>query len=201
VARTQSTQYPILGLLCIKPLSGYDLRAEIEGTLSSFWRESEGQIYPTLRMLEETGQIVRIEGQRKRARERQVYAITDLGRQHLRAWIAEEPRMQSPRNEFLLKVWMMRHGPEGAVLAHIRQHRQQVAIRMAAAVELQKLVERNKSFPDFPVWQTLFRYGALMREAELAWCDETLAALEPLERREAKAATRTRKGKKLIEQR
>jgi hypothetical protein len=40
-----------------------------------------------------------------------------------------------------------------------------------------------------------------MREAELAWCDETLAALEPLERREAKAATRTRKGKKLIEQR
>jgi hypothetical protein len=109
--------------------------------------------------------------------------------------------MQSPRNEFLLKVWMMRHGPEGAVLAHIRQHRQQVAIRMAAAVELQKLVERNKSFPDFPVWQTLFRYGALMREAELAWCDETLAALEPLERRDAKAATGRRKGTKLKEKR
>lgn len=195
MARTPSTQYPILGLLCIKPLSGYDLRAEIEGTLSSFWRESEGQIYPTLRTLEESGRIVRIEGQRKHARERQVYAITDSGRQHLRAWIAEEPRMQPPRNEFLLKVWMMRHGPQGAVLAHIRQHRQQVAIRMTAAAELQKLVERNKSFPDFPVWQTLFRYGVLMREAELVWCDETLAALEPLERREAKAATSRRKGR------
>jgi hypothetical protein len=72
---------------------------------------------------------------------------------------------------------------------------------MAAAVELQKLVERNKSFPDFPVWQTLFRYGALMREAELAWCDETLAALEPLERRDAKAATGRRKGTKLKEKR
>ena len=96
---------------------------------------------------------------------------------------------------------MMRHGPEGAVLAHIRQHRQQVAIRMAAAAELQTLVERNRSFPDFPVWQTLFRYGVLMRQAELSWCDETLAALEPLERGEAKAATRTRKGKRLIEQR
>jgi PadR family transcriptional regulator, regulatory protein AphA len=201
MARSPSTQYPILGLLCIKPLSGYDLRAEIEGTLSSFWRESDGQIYPTLRMLEETGQIVRIEGRRKQARERQVYAITDLGRQHLRAWIAEEPRTQSPRNEFLLKVWMMRHGPEGAVLAHIRQHRQQVAVRMAATAELQKLVERNKSLPDFPVWQTLFRYGVLMREAELAWCDETLAALEPLERKDAKAATGSRKRTNLRKQR
>jgi len=188
VARTQSTQYPVLGLLCIKPMSGYDLRADVEGTLSSFWRESEGQIYPTLRMLEETGQIVRIEGKRNQGRERQVYAITDLGRERLRAWIAEEPRMQSPRNEFLLKVWMMRHGPKGAVLAHIRQHRQQVAIRMAAAVELQKLVERNDKFPDFPVWQTLFRYGVLMRQAELSWCDETLALLEPLEQKEARAA-------------
>ena len=201
MARSSSTQYPILGLLCIKPLSGYDLRAEIEGTLCSFWRESDGQIYPTLRMLEETGQIVRIEGGRKRARERQVYAITDLGRQHLRAWIAEEPRTQSPRNEFLLKVWMMRHGPEGAVLAHIRQHRQQIAVRMAATAELQKLVERNKLLPDFPVWQTLFRYGVLMREAELAWCDEALAALEPLERREAKAATSGRKRTNLRKQR
>jgi PadR family transcriptional regulator AphA len=201
VARTQSTQYPILGLLCIKPLSGYDLRAEIEGMLNSFWRESEGQIYRTLRMLEETGQIVRIEGQRKQARERLVYAITDSGRQCLRAWIAEEPRMQSPRNEFLLKVWMMRHGPKGAVLAHIRQHREQVAIRMAAAAELRKLVERNKSFPDFPVWQTLFRYGVLMRETELAWCDEALAALKRLERREARTATSRRKGKNLREQR
>jgi DNA-binding PadR family transcriptional regulator len=188
MARTQSTQYPVLGLLCIKPMSGYDLRADVEGTLSSFWRESEGQIYPTLRMLEETGQIVRIEGKRNQGRERQVYAITDLGRERLRAWIAEEPRMQSPRNEFLLKVWMMRHGPKGAVLAHIRQHRQQVAIRMAAAVELQKLVERNDKFPDFPVWQTLFRYGVLMRQAELSWCDETLALLEPLEQKEARAA-------------
>jgi len=188
VARTQSTQYPVLGLLCIKPMSGYDLRADVEGTLSSFWRESEGQIYPTLRMLEETGQIVRIEGKRNQGRERQVYAITDLGRERLRAWIAEEPRMQSPRNEFMLKVWMMRHGPKGAVLAHIRQHRQQVAIRMAAAVELQKLVERNDKFPDFPVWQTLFRYGVLMRQAELSWCDETLALLEPLEQKEARAA-------------
>jgi hypothetical protein len=40
-----------------------------------------------------------------------------------------------------------------------------------------------------------------MREAELAWCDETLAALEPLERREAKAATRRSKGINLMEQR
>jgi len=173
-------------------MSGYDLRADVEGTLSGFWRESEGQIYPTLRMLEETGQIVRMEGG-KQGRERQVYAITDLGRERLRAWIAEEPRMQSPRNEFLLKVWMMRHGPEGAVVAHIRQHRQQVAIRMAAAAELRKLVERNKSFPDYPVWQTLFRYAVLMRQAELAWCDETLALLEPLERREPKSAKAERK--------
>jgi hypothetical protein len=41
-----TTPYAILGLLSIEPMSGYDIRANLEESLAHFWSESYGQIYP-----------------------------------------------------------------------------------------------------------------------------------------------------------
>ena len=176
MVRTRNTQFPILGLLCIEPMSGYDLRCEIEGTLRFFWRESEGQIYPTLKELERNGHISRVAGEQKGPRDRQLYAITESGHDLLRQWVVQPPQEQPPRNEFLLKVFLMHYGPPGVVLEHIRQQKRQAVARLAALAELQGLVERNAAYPDFPIWMALFRYGVLLRKAEIAWCDETLRA-------------------------
>jgi hypothetical protein len=91
---------------------GYDLRDDVEGTLSSFWRESKGS--DPADAADARGDRADCPyGERRQGRKRQVYASTDLGRERLRAWITEEPSMQSPRNQIFLKVWMMRHGLEG----------------------------------------------------------------------------------------
>jgi DNA-binding PadR family transcriptional regulator len=193
MARARNTQFPILGLLSIQPMSGYDIRCEIEQTLRFFWRESEGQIYPALKELEGKGNIERVQGRGKQVRARQLYAITESGRMALREWVAAAPQEQSPRNEFLLKILLTRYGPPGASLEHIRTHRQHAAERLAAAAQLQKMVRKNSSYPDFPVWMALFRYGVLLRKAEIAWCDETLRALRKFDT--VKASIK-RKGKR-----
>ena len=46
-----STDYAILGMLTLRPMSGYDIRATIGESIAYFWTESYGQIYPTLKRL------------------------------------------------------------------------------------------------------------------------------------------------------
>ena len=49
--REVKSKYAILGMLSIEPMSGYDIKKEVEKSISNFWTESYGQIYPVLRNL------------------------------------------------------------------------------------------------------------------------------------------------------
>ena len=49
--KDKKSKYAILGMLSIEPMSGYDIKKEIEESISNFWTESYGQIYPVLKSL------------------------------------------------------------------------------------------------------------------------------------------------------
>ena len=49
--KDKKSKYAILGMLSIEPMSGYDIKKEIEENISNFWTESYGQIYPVLKSL------------------------------------------------------------------------------------------------------------------------------------------------------
>jgi DNA-binding PadR family transcriptional regulator len=49
--REVKSKYAILGMLSIAPMSGYDIKKQVETSISNFWSESYGQIYPALRNL------------------------------------------------------------------------------------------------------------------------------------------------------
>ena len=42
--REVKSKYAILGMLSIEPMSGYDIKKEVEKSISNFWTESYGQI-------------------------------------------------------------------------------------------------------------------------------------------------------------
>src|ERR1700737_1070592 len=52
-----NSSYALLGLLAIREMSGYDIKAFADDTLRHFWAISYGQIYPELRQLEELGLV------------------------------------------------------------------------------------------------------------------------------------------------
>src|SRR5712692_7370073 len=99
-----TTPYAILGLLSIEPMSGYDIRRNLEESLSYFWSESYGQIYPTLKRLEAARLIAPVKRTAPATRRRRLYTLTPLGRTRLATWLAEPPTPQPPRDEFLLKM-------------------------------------------------------------------------------------------------
>jgi len=161
-------------------MAGYDIHVEISQTFRLFWRESEGQIYPTLKRLRIQGYIAPVKARTKQARDRKVYTITRKGRQLLRGWIAEPPRDQPPRNEFLLKVLLMRYGPRGSVLKHVAEYRERTAGWIAAIEQLQIQMKKNEEFADFPVWMALSRYFLLEKRAEMLWCDQNMKLLKSI---------------------
>jgi len=86
--RGSRTPFVVLGILGIvkKPLSGYDIKQIIDGTISHFWSESYGQIYPVLKRLA-AEKLIRARVVKKDRRNRIVYTLTAKGRKRLGSWM------------------------------------------------------------------------------------------------------------------
>jgi PadR family transcriptional regulator AphA len=176
-----TTPYAILGLLSIEPMSGYDIRQNLNESLSYFWSESFGQIYPALRRLEAARLIAPVKQATRTARRRQTYSITALGRARLRTWLAEPPMPQPPRNELMLKLFFGRLAAPGVTAGHVRRLRIQQE-RFAATlkeIERQLRVERREH-PDLPYWLLVLSAGVERTEGLMRWSEDALAVLQRL---------------------
>lgn len=183
--------YAILGMLTLRPMSGYDIRKTVQESVRYFWSESYGQIYPALKRLESQKLVTRLRGAQNGRAGRQVFALTREGRRELRDWVTQEPQVQPFRNELLLKLFFGRLAPRKACQGHVRQFRQRQEdfLRTYRRVELW-LNKEYKGRPDLPFWLMTLSYGLHQARALRDWCDETLAALE----KGAKGRTERKRG-------
>jgi len=175
----QDSKYAILGMLSLRPMSGYDIRKTVQESIRFFWSESYGQIYPALKRLEAQKLVERARGAQKGRAGRQVYALTRTGRRELQEWLTRKPQMQPFRNELLLKLFFGRLVPREACQEHLRHFRQRQDdfLRTYRQVEGWLHTEHERH-PDLPFWLMTLTYGVHQARALRDWCDETLAALE-----------------------
>jgi PadR family transcriptional regulator AphA len=181
MAKENKTQYAVLGMLSITTMSGYDMKRYIELSISNFWKESYGQIYPVLKHLVAEGLVSSsIERQEGRP-DRHVYTLTDKGWGELRRWLTEAIETQAPRNELLLKLFFGNQVPAIVSLEHVQRYRalQMELLRAYDETEASTKESMGKH-PDFPYWMITLNYGRHLAQAMLAWCDETIAALHSL---------------------
>ncbi|MBI2677199.1 MAG: PadR family transcriptional regulator [Candidatus Koribacter versatilis] len=188
-----TTDYAVLGMLTLRPMSGYDIRATIAESVAYFWTESYGQIYPTLKRLTKERLVTR-RSERSGGRERHIYAITAEGREALAEWIVRPAQPRPPRNELLFKLFFARHVPPAEAAAQVERFRaeQERAVARFRAVE-QELYDRHANNPDLAYWLITLRYGQLEAEALLRWSAEAGEILQELN---AAAAPRGTRGEK-----
>ena len=94
----------VLGLLAMRPRSGYDIKTVVDRSTRFFWAASYGQIYPELRRLEQDG-LIEGESVPNGARDRRVYTITAAGRQALENWLLGSTTTVELRDESLLRLF------------------------------------------------------------------------------------------------
>lgn len=182
--KTTKSKYAILGMLSIRPMSGYDIKKEIQESISNFWTESYGQIYPVLKSLIAEKLVTRTVQRGAGKPDRHVYSLTERGRKELQAWLAEGATPKVERNELLLKLFF---GEEVGVSVSIR-HVEQFQKLQRELLEKYKWIEKEikasnpADDPNVPYWLMTVRYGQHVRRALLDWCDETLAKLNKMAR-------------------
>lgn len=174
-----TTPYAILGLLSIEPMSGYDIRRNLEESLSHFWSESYGQIYPALKRLETARLIAPVKQAAPAHRRKRLYTVTPQGRAKLRSWLAEPPRPQPPRSEMMLKIFFGRLAPPGAIAAHVRRLRVQQETLLATLEDIERQLRIERAgHPDLPYWLLTLSVGVERGHALLDWSDKALATLK-----------------------
>ena len=180
-----TTADALLGLLSLKPMTGYEIKQMIESSIGNFWSESFGQIYPTLKRLETGGWIsaekmTKAEAAGGRASRR--YRITPLGCARLQAWLPVPARPQVPRNELLLKLFFGAHAQTTAMRGQIEAMRATYVADLRRYEQIMAAMQKTHGhLAGYPYWLMTLRYGQAEARAMVAWADESLAALGALE--------------------
>ncbi len=174
--KLQKGAYFVLGMIGTGCRSGYEISKMAEITSRFFWAAGDGQVYPQLRKLADAGLI---EGERETQgeRERNVYELTDPGREALDDWLLSPAApMWELRDEGLLKLFF-------ADRLTTAQLRERVAIlRDSHERAVERLLEIEPIARSRPGALLTQQHGLALHQAAVEWCDrldEGLAKARP----------------------
>lgn len=179
-----SIQYALLSLLAREPLSGYDMKQQMNNRIGPFWNINNNQLYPTLAKLEAEGlvELQSYEQQESYRPARKVYAITEAGKEHVQKWVIKPSEMSTVKDEFMLKVyssWLV--DPESVIPLledHQRQHEERLAAYTAKVAEFR---EQNPDLSsEMPLFSTVavVEMGIAYERSYTDWCKQLIARLK-----------------------
>jgi DNA-binding PadR family transcriptional regulator len=176
--REVKSKFAILGMLSIEPMSGYDIKKEVEKSISNFWSESYGQIYPVLRNLIAEKLVTKSVEREAGKPDRHVYSLTAKGRKELRQWLRKGFAPKIQRDEFLLKLFFGEEISPKANIGHLEQFRelQRGLLQKYRAVE-KEIMREYADNSNAPYWLMTVRYGQHVSRALLQWSNKTLTEL------------------------
>ncbi len=130
-----TSSYAVLALLDLKPWTGYELTHQAQRSLRYAWPKSERLLYSEPKKLVELG-FATVHKEDSGNRTRNVYTITEEGRQALNEWT--RTRTQPPRLEIeaLLRVLFADHGSREDVLGALNEFEDDIGEHHQAIVEL-----------------------------------------------------------------
>ena len=157
--------WALLGLLRLRPMSGYDLKRAVDRTIRHFWAASYGQIYPELKRLEEAGWIAGKDADRG-GRSRRVYRMTARGRRALNDWLHGRETRIELRDESLLRLFFADALPteEGLGLLLARREGYRLMHEYLRSLD-------DGQGPDPPFVDLVYRWALDYCEWGIEWCD------------------------------
>ncbi|MFJ2619741.1 PadR family transcriptional regulator [Glutamicibacter sp. NPDC087344] len=95
----------ILGLLCLSPMTGYELKKHFDSSINHFWNADKAQIYRTLAQLVEQGYATVRTVPQTNYPDRQEHHITEAGREVLNQWLSNGAARSPERDPFMGQVF------------------------------------------------------------------------------------------------
>lgn len=188
------SRYAILGMLSICPMSGYDIKKTIEESISNFWSESYGQIYPSLRRLVVDDLVTKTVEIQSGKPDRHVYKLTKKGRQELRQWLSGAVVSKVQRNEFLLKLFFGEEVTANINVKHVEQYREIQLQLLEKYHGLEREIKsKYRDDPNSSYWLMTLEHGKHVSHALVKWCDQALVKLNKMANESQNRRTKKKK--------
>ncbi len=174
----------VLGLLTIRPMTGYDLKRAFDSSVHHFWAADRSQLYRTLAGLVAAG-LAEVEVVVQESYpDRKVHRITAAGREALRTWLVSPLEPEDSREPFLGRLFFADQLDEDDVAALLTARRAQaeetVAVLAAEQARVASVLaedgpaaDRVRGSRGLALRVATLRHGLAHARAELAWLDET----------------------------
>jgi DNA-binding PadR family transcriptional regulator len=173
-----SFEHILLGLICLAPSSGYDLKRIFAATPMGIYQPSSGALYPALRRLEHKGLVqaqapASQEGQS--ARHRRVYEPTQTGQAAHLSWLrtpAEPATVSRDLGLHLMRFVMMEHLLPPEEVLRFLQNLTDALAALTAQLEQYTTAPGLTGHP-----RLALDHGLAVHRASLQWARQTIAAL------------------------
>lgn len=178
MSRINKSQFAILGWLSKGPMSGYDLKQKFAKVTPFHWTESNAQIYPILKKLEQDGLVSSRLDESSGGRNRRIYLITSAGLDTLESWLKEPADPAQYREEMLLKLTMGERLNKQALRDHIAHYHQNIKQQLTLLRSV--IAHTNRTHAELPDYDNLnltFDFARKMLAAKDEWCQSTLRQL------------------------
>jgi DNA-binding PadR family transcriptional regulator len=166
-----AVRWGLLALFADGPKYGYQLKSEFDAHTSGGWALNVGQVYTTLDRLARDGLV---ESVGSNAEGREVFAITDLGRQALADWfVTPVTETERPRSELAIKLAMAAIAPGVDVAAVVQAQRTESMRQMRDYTDLRRHDVDSRDL----AWLLLVDHLIFTLESEVRWLDHVEATV------------------------
>ncbi len=166
--------YPFLAMLLLAPMSPYEIKKAMQGSISHFYSAAHSQVYQQASRLSRDGYIRDKEapgGRRKR-----ILALTPKGRREVLAWLRKPEADDQLYSELLVKVFFASFADDIDGLRSMLGRRREEA--EAILREYEQFLPVLEAATNNPYPAMTMSSGIHFYRAEVAWIDETLAKID-----------------------
>ena len=176
-----SILFAMLGMLKLRPMTGYEIKQAYQKGPANFMPISFGQIYPALAKLEKE-KLVRQDKQ-SGSRGSIRYFITGKGEEALGSWLSS-PGDPANHRELLLRLFFAAPAELGGLSESVQAFGKAEEARLAHYENTHKwLDDTHPSNPRLPIWKLVMEYGVLQSEFRVRWAEGALAFMRNRNRR------------------
>jgi PadR family transcriptional regulator, regulatory protein AphA len=165
-----ATAHVVLGLVSIRPMSGYELAAYAERSIGNFFTLTRSHIYSELDRLGRLGLLEATEIAQENAPTKRVYEITPAGIDELQRWLeGNAAREERSRNLFLVRIFFGDRLPPGQLAALLDDF--ELAARFRRD-QLAAIAEKLADRPGSVFRRSTALFGLRREQANLDWVAE-----------------------------
>jgi DNA-binding PadR family transcriptional regulator len=177
-----SLKYAIIGLLSVKPQTGYELKANFDQAIRYLWKADQAQIYRTLRDITREGFAVPRTIQQVGRPNKKVYELTPAGEDEFRRWLSGPLPPNEQRNAELVQIFFSGRISDTEILANLKRVRENLKAGLAGLLSLETdselfAVSTTSSRVHF-FFEMTRQLGIRSAKLNLEWIEEAIARIE-----------------------